>query len=66
MFHLKDLKSSTNSTKVMLLSETMKFWNPFIPPLTRPCQLLLLHVLNHKDTAVIWLYYTLKYYMLLH
>lgn len=46
--YLKDLNSSTNSTKLMLLSETMKLWKPFIPPLMRPCQLLLLQALQEK------------------
>lgn len=32
----------------MLLSETMKLWKPFIPPLMRPCQLLLLQALQQR------------------
>lgn len=48
MSYLNDLNSSTNSTKLMLLSETMKLWKPFIPPLIRPCQLLLLQALQQR------------------
>lgn len=48
MSYLNDLNSSTNSTKLMLLSETMKLWKPCIPPRIRPCQLLLLQALQRN------------------
>ena len=44
--YLNDLKSSTNSTKLMVLSDIMRFWKPLKQPLPRPCHDLLLHVLQ--------------------
>lgn len=46
--YLNDLKSSTNSTKLIVLSEIMRFWKPLKQPLPRPCHDLLLHALKSR------------------
>lgn len=47
--YLNDLKSSTNSMKLIVLSEIMRFWKPLKQPLPRPCHDLLLHALQATD-----------------
>lgn len=47
--YLKDLKSSTNSMKLIVLSEIMRFWKPLKQPLPRPCHDLLLQALWATD-----------------
>lgn len=47
--HLNDLKSSTNSMKLMVLSDIMRFWKPLKQPFPRPCHDLLLQALT-KNT----------------
>lgn len=46
VIYLNDLKSSTNSMKLIVLSEIMRFWKPLKQPLLRPCHDLLLHALQ--------------------
>ena len=47
--YLKDLKSSTNSMKLMELSEIMRFWKPLKHPLHLPCHDRLLHALVNNN-----------------
>lgn len=47
--YLNDLKSSTNSMKLIVLSEIMRFWKPLKQPLPRPCHDLLLHALRPTE-----------------
>lgn len=51
VLYLKDLKSSTNSTKLMMLSEIMSSWKPLKQPFPRPCQLRLLQALRPSNTV---------------
>lgn len=44
--YLNDLKSSTNSIKLMVLSDIMRFWKPLKQPFPRPCHDLLLQALK--------------------
>lgn len=46
--YLNDLKSSTNSIKLMVLSDIMRFWKPLKQPFPRPCHDLLLQALKKK------------------
>lgn len=52
VFYLKDLKSSTNSTKLMMLSEIMRSWKPLKQPFPRPCQLRLLQALKTPNIGI--------------
>ena len=47
--YLKDLKSSTNSMKLMELSEIIRFWKPLKQPLHLPCHDRLLHALVNNN-----------------
>lgn len=48
--YLNDLKSSTNSIKLMVLSDIMRFWKPLKQPFPRPCHDLLLQALRKIQT----------------
>lgn len=58
LHYLNDLKSSTNSMKLIVLSEIMRFWKPLKQPLPRPCHDLLLHALRSRKKMInvsIWM-----------